>query len=175
MRLWTTIAAALLLPMLAAANPMRPAELGQMSAEMEHVGSSSVGFLFWDAFDANLWAPEGRFSWERPAALSLTYRTDFSKRKLTDSTIKEMKRIAGWKPERLADFRANIAPCMSDVVAGDRFTAASPTPDRIVLYLNGEQRCDLTEPGLRRAYLGIWLSQNSRFPDESRKLMGATP
>lgn len=175
MRLLTMLAAALLLPMLAVANPTRPAELGRVDANLEHVGSGSVGFLFWDAFDANLWAPEGRFSWERPAALSLTYRTDFSKQKLTDSTIKEMKRIAGWKPERLADFRADIAPCMTDVVAGDRFTAASPEPDRIVLYLNGKQRCELMEPGLRRAYLGIWLSQNSRFPDESRKLIGAKP
>lgn len=175
MRRLPIIAAALLLPMLAAANPIRPAELDRQGNELEHAGSASVGFLIWRFFDANLWAPGGRFGWDRPSALTLTYRTDFSARELTDSTIEELERIAGWSPDRLADFRSDIAGCMADVGDGDRFTAASPEPDRIVLYLNGEQRCDLTEIGLRRAYLGIWLSQNSRFPDESRKLIGAKP
>ncbi len=175
MRYLPVIAAALLLPVLAAANPMRPAELDRQGMDLEHAGSGSVGFLFWQFFDADLWATGGRFSWEKPSALSLTYRTEFSARELTESTIEEMARINGWPEERLTAFRADIAPCMSDVSDGDRFTAASPSPDRIVLYLNGSERCDLSMPGLRRAYLNIWLSQNSRFPDQSRKLTGGSP
>ena len=175
MRCLPVIAAALLLPYLAAAKPSPPAELDRHGQAWAHTGSASVGFLLWQVFDADLWAPDGRFGWDAPLALSLIYRTDFSARELTDSTIEEMERIAGWQPERLAEFRSEIGPCMTDVGDGDRFTAASPEPDRIVLYLNGEQRCELTEAGLRRAYLGIWLSQNSRFPDESRKLIGLKP
>jgi hypothetical protein len=175
MKYLSAIALAFLIPALASANPIRPVEIDRQGMNLQHAGSGSVGFLFWQFFDADLWATNGRFSWDQPLALSLTYRTDFSARELTDSTIEEMARINGWPKDRLSGFRSEIAPCMSDVSDGDRFTAASPAPDRIVLFLNGDERCDLSMPGLRRAYLNIWLSENSRFPDQSRRLTGGSP
>jgi len=166
------LATLLLVPCLAIAKTVRPAELEKYEIGFEHIGSGSVGFLFWRFFDAELWGNKGGFDWDSPLALSLTYRTDFTARDLTDSTLEEMARINGWPERRLADFRAEIAPCMANVKPGDRFTAASPHPDRVVLYFNGVRLCELAMPNIRRAYLGIWLSSDSRFPEQSRRLTG---
>jgi len=152
-----------------------PIEIANLPGEQRLVGKSEFQFLFWHFFDAALWTPDGQFDWRQPMTLSLVYRTDFSAEDLTDSTIEEMARVSDWSEERLATFRTEVAPCMTDVDEGDRFTAHSPSTDEIVLYLNGQERCRWQAPGLRQAYIGIWLSERSRFPEKSARLMGRAP
>lgn len=61
---------------------------------------------------------------------------------------------------------------MANVTDGDRFTAVSPDADTAVLFLNGEERCRIEKSGIRRDYFSIWLSLESDFPEETRKLLG---
>ncbi len=96
----------------------------------------------------------------------MTYRTNFSAKELTDQTISELDRLTDWSDETLAALTGDVARCMTDV--GDRFTATGTIPDRVVLYLNGTQRCSLEKPGLRGQFFRIWLSDNSKFPAKSR-------
>jgi len=153
-----------------ASGPSRDVSYAMPEARL--IGTADFNWLFWDLFDASLWSADGLFSWDRPFALSLTYRTDFSGGELTQSTVEELERVTDWSDSDLAAFRNRIASCMADVQAGDRFTAMGPDPDTVVLYLNSEERCQLSGTGLRRDYFGIWLSKKSRFPMKSRELTG---
>tara|TARA_R110002096_G_scaffold13392_4_gene47572 strand:- start:328 stop:834 length:507 start_codon:yes stop_codon:yes gene_type:complete len=149
-----------------------PQEVTTALPQAKPVGSAKVSFLFWRVFEANLWSDADEFSWQRPLALSLVYRRDFSAQELTDSSIQEMDRLTDWSRQDLATFRTDLAPCMANVGDGDRITAVGRSEDSVEIYLNGQQRCSLEQPGLRRAFFSIWLSQNSKFPEQSRQLLG---
>jgi hypothetical protein len=173
-RLLAAILLAAVVPVSAGLAHAGPREIASALPQARQVGAAEFRWLFWSLFDAALWSSDGRFSWERPFALSLTYRTGFTAAELTDSTMEEMTRLSGWPAADLAGFRAEVAACMADVGDGDRFTAAGPSADSVVLFLNGEQRCRLDRPGLRRAYFSIWLDENSRFPAKTRALISAS-
>jgi hypothetical protein len=165
------LAVAAILPSGVAARTA-PVEVQNVLPDGQVVGTASVSFLFWSVFDAVLWNANGRFSWEQPFALTLFYRRDFSAAELVESTIDEMSRLSDWPQERLRAFGEKLKPCMPNVEEGDRVTAVSPATDRIALYHNGMRTCALEEPGLRLAFFNIWLSEDSQFPDASRRLIG---
>lgn len=171
------LALAVLLAFPAQANDAKAsdaqASLVEIAPSLRHVGQAEFSYLFWDIFDASLYAAGQRFSWQAPFALSLEYRREFSAEDLTTETIKSMERLTNWPKSELAAFRTTLVPCMANVEEGDRFTAVSPDADTAVLFLNGEERCRLRKPGIRRDYFSIWLSPNSAFPEETRKLLGA--
>lgn len=153
-----------------------PAQTAMLSdnklAGMELVGAASFKWLFWRLFDAELRSSEPSFDWDRPLALVITYRTDFSSEELTQATLDEMRRVTSWETARIEVLREPVARCMADVSAGDTFTAVSEDDASVRLYLNRDHRCTLSAPGLKRAYLGIWLSERSRYPEQSLALCG---
>ena len=165
------LAFAALLALPAQANDAQ-ASLTEIEPSLRQVGQAEFRYLFWDIFDASLYAAGETFSWKAPFALSLEYRRDFSAEDLTKETIKSLGRLTDWPSAELARFRAALAPCMANVRDGDRFTAVSPDADTAVLFLNGKERCRLQKSNIRRDYFGIWLSPNSDFPEETRKLLG---
>jgi len=146
-----------------------PAEI---APSLRLVGQAEFRYLFWDIFDASLYAAGHTFSWQAPFALSLEYRRDFSAEDLTKETIKSLDRLTTWPKAELASFRRTLASCMANVRDGDRFTAISPDRDTAVLFLNGEERCRIEKLGIRRDYFSIWLSPGSTSPEETRKLLG---
>jgi hypothetical protein len=149
-----------------------PAEVRAAIQASKPVGQATFSWLFWDLFEGSLWSNGGKFSWDQPFALSLTYRTEFSATELTEQTTSELDRLTSWPDETLAAFAGEVAKCMADVSDGNRFTTTGAFPDRVVLYLNGQQRCSLEKPGLRGQFFRIWLSYNSKFPAKSRQLTG---
>lgn len=151
-----------------------PAEVRAVIPAPKPIGEATFSWLFWDLFDGSLWSTDGKFAWDKPFALTLTYRTNFSAGELTDQTISELDRLTNWSDETLAAFSSEVSRCMADVSNGDRFTATGTIPDRVVLYLNGQERCALEKPGLRGQFFRIWLSDNSKFPAKSRQLTGQT-
>ena len=115
---------------------------------------------------------DGAFNWDKSFALSLTYDMEFSADELTDKTITEIDRLTDWSTPALAALRDKLSPCMATVGDGDRFTAVGVSPDKVVLFLNSREQCQLETLDLRRAFFQIWLSDNSQFPTESRRLKG---
>jgi hypothetical protein len=144
----------------------------QLFPQMQKVGSASFGWFFWRAFEAELWSVNGKFSWEQPLALAITYRTDFSADELTAATLEEMERVGVWTRERIATLQEPITQCMVSVSDGDTFMAVSEVDSSVILYLNQKRQCEISGPGIKKAYLGIWLSDRSRFPEGTLDLRG---
>lgn len=141
-----------------------------MFAGGKQIGAASLGVLGIKAYDGRLFTLGGApFDWNAPMALELTYQRNFTAADLVTGTEAEMTRIEG---RNVADTVAALTPCFADVSEGDRFVAVGLSPDRIALWLNGAQRCDVAYPAIRQRFLSIWLSDNARFANLSRKLRG---
>ena len=164
--------AAMLSQMSTHAMSATPVPVRTVTESLQPVGQTTFRFLFWRYFEAELWTVSGRFDWNEPMALALTYRTDFSAADLTEATVDEMDRVSDWSRAKIEGLRPQIAACMADVDDGDSYLAYSPDANVVELYLNGAHKCRLSAPGIRQAYMGIWLSTRSRFPDKSLALRG---
>lgn len=167
------IVAAMALMLSAEAARAAPPEIAEALPGATQVGEASYSFLAWTVFDAGLWTSGGAFAWERPFALSLTYRRAFSARALTEQTLTEMQERGAGNAQSLAPLRQQLVTCFANVASGDRITAVSLGPHRAVIYYNGVLRCSLERPGLRRDFFGIWLDAQGDARAFSDRLRGA--
>lgn len=152
-----------------ARHPEVVAELG----EPRKLGDARYQVLAWSIFDAELWATQPSFSWDQPFALSLTYQRDVRESSIVTRSVNGMAdRVRIASPERLT---ALLQTCFTDVRAGDRFTGVSLDEDRARFYLNGRQTCEMSWPGFRRAFFGIWLDGRGDDPAFSARLTGGRP
>lgn len=149
----------------------RPPEVAAELGPALRIGEVPYKVLGWSVFDAELWASQDRFAWDRPFALSLTYRRRIPADALVSRSLRGMaERGAAAAPERLAP---RLRACFPDVAAGDRITGVSLGSDRARFYLNGRRTCDLAWPGLRHGFFGIWLDAAGRDRSFSARLTGA--
>lgn len=167
-----SIVAAMALAFSAGAAEARPPEVERALSGAQLVGQARYQVVAWTLFDAALWTEDGAFSWERPFALTLTYRHSFSSDALSDRTIVEMaRRGAAHAPDRLG---ALLRTCFPDVSPGDRITGVSTGPDSAIFHHNGRQLCQIEWPGFRRGFFGIWLDASGQGRSFSAQLLGNT-
>lgn len=147
----------------------RPPEVVRAMSGAQLVGEARYQMLTWTLFDAALWSEDGVFSWERPFALTLTYRQAFSSRSLVNRSLFEMSRRGAPALDRLGEL---LRECFPDVAPGDRITGLSIAPDSAVFLHNGRHSCAIEWPGFRRAFFGIWLDASGSQRHLSSQLRG---
>ena len=57
----------------------------------EKVGEGTLSVMFWDAYKAELYAPNGQYQDGQPVALKLTYLMDFEGADIADRSASEMR------------------------------------------------------------------------------------
>lgn len=149
-----------------ARHPEIAAELG--ASRM--LGEARFQVLAWPVFDAELWSAQSAFSWDRPFALSLTYKRDIDGDALVARSVNSMAERT--RIDQREPLTALLRDCFADVRTGDRFTGVSLDADRARFFLNGRQTCDVSWPGFRRAFFGIWLDARGRDRAFSTRLTG---
>jgi hypothetical protein len=149
----------------------RPSEVAAALPNAARVGEARYEVLALAVFDAELWAPQGAFSWDQAFALSLTYQRSISARALVNRTLREMTERGGDRAP-LEALRSQLLACFADVRAGDRITGLSSGADTARFYYNGRQRCEISSPGFRRAFFGIWLDGAGADRAFSQRLRG---
>lgn len=136
------------------------------------IGAASLSFFGFTIYRGRLFTENGRdFVPGEPVALEIIYNRSFSAEQMLDTTRDELARVEPGRPgqDALVD---TLAACFRDVSRGDQFLAASDTPDRLRLWLNGSLTCEVEGEEIGKRFLAIWLSDNSRFPSLSRRLRG---
>lgn len=117
-------------------------------------------------YDARLFTPDGtRVNWQQDLTLELTYRRALTRQSLVDSTQSEMQRLGYTTPQAV-----DLNSCFRDVAPGDFFRAQSDGADQLRFYFNGVEVCTVSQPAIRRGFMSIFLSDNSRAPGFSRRL-----
>lgn len=141
-------------------------------AQPVQLGQATLRFLGLEVYTATLNTEgAGPFSWERPLSLRLDYARGFTAAELLEGTESELIRVEGNRPDQ-PEVLAKLAPCFHDVAAGDHYVAYAPGADQVEMRLNGRVTCTVTHPDLRRRFLGIWLSPESRSARLSAQLRG---
>lgn len=131
-------------------------------------GQGVLGFLWFEAYRAALWAP-GPWSYEEPFALSITYKMNFTAAELIDRTIIEMQRVhAATEAEAMRPFLQKALP---PVAKGDRLTALYTPPATTAFYKNGTLIATVTDANFASMFFNIWLGAETSEPELRRSLL----
>jgi hypothetical protein len=145
-----------------------PSELQDLVKAPRPAGCSHYRFLFWDFYRAELWSDAEELPGDA-FGLSLTYRTDFSRDELVESSVEEMSRISGLPEYTFAEARTEMQEAFRDVAPGDRITTWRAGPGELRLFVNGQETGALTrEVDL---FLAIWLGEKTRHPEGRQELL----
>jgi len=145
-----------------------PSELQGLVKAPRPAGCNDYRFLFWDFYRAELWSDADELP-GKVFGLSLTYRTDFTRDELVESSVEEMSRISGLAEYELAEARTEMQEAFRDVRPGDRITAWRAGPGKLLLFVNGQETGALTrEVDL---FLAIWLGEKTRHPEGRQDLL----
>lgn len=141
--------------------------------EMKLIGRADLSVLWWDVYNAELYNRDGIYQGlVSSLVLKLNYQQNISRQDLIEATEKEFKRQ---KPvltdeQRGAAIKAfeNYWP---DIAKGDSLTFFLRDGGG-VFYHNGKTIGEVDSEVIARAFLNIWLSEESSYPELSVQLRG---
>ena len=150
---------ALLLLSLTYAAPVL-AEAERLSTDSNRVGKARLTYLFWDVYDAVLYA------------LKLTYLRDLDGRDIAERSAKEMRKQGLKDEDKLAEWQSTMTAIFPDVSDGDVLTGEVNEDRHTRFFFNGEVVGNVDDPAFTRAFFGIWLSENTSEPEMREQLLG---
>lgn len=136
------------------------------------VGQARMSLMFWDIYDAILWAPEGHWDKSKPFALQLSYLRHIEGRKIADHSIQEM-RGQGFDDEvKLATWHTQMQQIFPDINEGDILTGIFTTKGQTIFLNQQAEIGRINDPEFTKYFSGIWLSPKTSTPDLRVGLLG---
>lgn len=139
--------------------------------EARLVGKGRAQVLFWEVYDAKLYAPKGLYADGKPFALELSYLLELEGRKIADHAVSEMRRL-GYKNEvKLATWHDRMSNIFPDVLPGRTLTGIY-LPEGPTIFYDGESEAGrIDDPEFGQQFFRIWLDASSSTPMLRKKLL----
>lgn len=136
------------------------------------VGKGRMTYLGFRVFDAELYAPGGKYSPSRPFALKLTYLRNFTGTDIAKSSEQEMRK-QGASNAKLATWRKQMDRIFPNVSKGQSITGVRTVSGSTVFYKGNRKIGSISDPGFTKSFFSIWLGNKTRNPGLRAKLVGA--
>lgn len=149
-----------------------PASIQQLLPQSMLVGSGRLSYLFWDIYDAYLYAPHGNYQPSKPCALRLSYLRDLNGADIADRTIEEM-RLQGIKDELLlADWHSQMKAIIPNVQAGTELIGFYTDEGYTLFYHDNRNIGEIKNTAFSQSFFRIWLGQQTSEPQLRQALLG---
>ncbi|MEM1143964.1 MAG: chalcone isomerase family protein [Pseudomonadota bacterium] len=139
---------------------------------MDIVGEARMQVLFWNVYDAKLYAPGGAYSAASPFALSLTYLRDLQGDQISERSIEEMRKQGFADEITLARWFDKLSLIIPDVGDQNEIIGLADEYAHTRFYLDGTFIGEIKEPGFTRAFFDIWLGERTSEPALRDRLLG---
>ena len=139
----------------------------------EKVGKGRLTYLFWDVYDATLYAPQGTWKEDKPFALELSYLRDIPGKSIADRSIEEI-RLQGYSDEiKLAAWYTQMRSIFPDVNEGITLTGIFTNSGETIFFKNSKEIGRIQDSEFSQAFFNIWLSEKTSSPTLRDKLLGS--
>ena len=136
------------------------------------VGEGRLRYLFWDVYDAALYAPRGVWRDEPPFALRLSYLRPIAGVAIAERSVREI-RDQGFNDEVMLNiWHQKMRDIFPDVDEGVSLTGIYTTHGSTIFYKDMFEIGRVSDPEFGRAFFAIWLGERTNFPDLRRQLRG---
>ncbi|MFP4098777.1 MAG: chalcone isomerase family protein [Alphaproteobacteria bacterium] len=137
------------------------------------VGQGRLSFLIWNIYDAQLYAPQGRWEQGKPLALKLSYLRSITGKEITDSSIKEIRNQGINDQQKLDRWYMQMGEIFPDVEKGEVLTGIYTNSGETIFYKDTKEIGRISKPAFGKAFFGIWLGEETSAPRLRRQLLGA--
>ncbi|MFU2318276.1 hypothetical protein [Rahnella sp. PCH160] len=144
------------------------------------VGHATLSWGPFDVYDSQLLTPEGHYQAQKwPQALVINYLRSIDREELTKATEEQWQALGLLEQARKNDWLNSVEKTWPDVSNGSGIVFLanenggqfySRAPNSVLFQAIGEP----FTPAFRDAFLAIWLSPATQYPDLRSKLIGAT-
>ena len=136
------------------------------------VGEGKLSLVFWDIYDATLYAPNGKLNLAKSFALSIRYKQEIDGRDIADRSVQEIRK-QGYQDEiRLAAWNSQLKAIFPNVQDGTVLSALFVPGDKTVFYAGDKQIGVIADAEFARLFSDIWIGVNTSEPQLRRKLLG---
>lgn len=140
-------------------------------------GQGEFHMYGFDIYEAKLWGPCLSAPLDAPFALQLTYHRTISRRKIVESSLEEMKRLAvspvsGATLER---WGALMERAFVDVKSGDSLTGVYMPDKGVKFFMNARLTVEINDAKFARAFFRIWLDPDTQAPELRNNLLRIEP
>ncbi|SIS75742.1 chalcone isomerase family protein [Neptunomonas antarctica] len=135
------------------------------------VGEAELSILWFDVYKAELLTPDGFYSDDnKPLILNLNYRRNISRKDLLQETRKQIQQFAG--TEQVDHWLNKLLQIWPDILKGDQLTFWLDSEGDGHFFYNKGWIGSLKDPAFSSAFIKIWLSDKSNYPDLAKQLRG---
>ncbi len=135
------------------------------------VGEARYSYLFWDVYDARLFAPQGKWQAQQPFALALTYLRDFDGEDIAERSIKEMRDQGLSDNSRIERWQSTMQQIFPDVKEQDTITGIKTCAGATRFFHNDELVGEVEEAAFGEWFFNIWLGPQTTEPEFRAKLL----
>ncbi|MEM7198353.1 MAG: chalcone isomerase family protein [Pseudomonadota bacterium] len=136
------------------------------------VGTGRLSVLFWDVYDAALYAPDGKWSSKTPYALSLSYLRDLSSNEIAERSVQEMRDQGLDDETTLGEWLQKMRALFPDVEKNTILTGVRDENGHTIFYHDDKHIGSITDIAFADRFFGIWLKETTSEPRLRKKLLG---
>ncbi|NYT75644.1 chalcone isomerase family protein [Alcaligenaceae bacterium] len=130
-----------------------------------------------DIYEAQLWGACASAPLDAAFALQLTYHRTISRRKIVESSLDEMKRLAvsPVSEATLEHWRTLLEQAFVDVKPGDSLTGVYMPGSGVRFFMGAQLTADIKDAEFARMFFRIWLDPDTQAPELRKNLLRTQP
>ncbi|OOF06088.1 hypothetical protein BZG79_08180 [Salinivibrio sp. MA427] len=173
---WKVLIASLILTMATSVQAEQPTTGGSMAwQQWPEVGEATLTWGWWTIYQSSLRTPSGDYEPPLPHALVITYARDISDERLMKATNDQWAHL-GYSASQRERWQTALNDAWGDIAEDDRLAFVRYKDKGVFHYQSQGQDWRTTlvidDTDLADAFLAIWLSENTEYPDHRRALLG---
>lgn len=137
----------------------------------QKIGEARFSYLFWDVYDAALYAESTERSVKPPLALELTYLRKLKGRSIAQRSIDEIKSQGFSNEAKLQQWAYAMEAMFPDVKKGSVILGIADKSNVSHFYFNGEKLGVIEDSDFTQRFFDIWLGENSTEPEFRDQLL----
>lgn len=138
----------------------------------EKVGTGRLSVVFWDVYDATLYAPNGKWDAHKPYALSIRYFREIEGGDIADRSAEEIRKQGFSDEATLSQWQTQMRNIFPGVRSGSELTAVYTAQQSTNFYADGKPIGSIKNPEFSMHFFNIWLSEKTSEPELRKKLLG---
>ncbi|AXR04213.1 chalcone isomerase family protein [Pseudoalteromonas piscicida] len=147
--------------------------VNQFIENPQQVGKTSrMTYLFWDVYDASLYAPQGAYSQDQPFVLALHYLRALDGKEIAKRSLKEMEKQGFNNSSKGERWLTKMVQIFPDVSKGTLLFGVR-TPDGYTQFYEDEKLIgEVNDPEFTTRFFNIWLGEKTSEPTMRAELLG---
>lgn len=146
--------------------------VGRYMPGAHEVGRGEGRRFIFHAYDAQLLAPQGTFARNKPFALTLTYRMQFSGKDIARESAAQMRRMAAGSERDIDRWYQEMQFIFPDVQPGLSITGLR-LKNKTTVFCTGDTEIGrIADPAFADAFFSIWLGDHAENAHLRQQLIG---